>query len=116
MPRGASKHTPVISRGYQYPIGDILLVTTDDTDTTGTIVGTPEWSMWVEDATSFYFEDETGSYTAQKQHHRRGYFWYAYKRVGGKLHKLYLGMRENLTPATLESMAARFSAITAPKS
>jgi hypothetical protein len=74
-------------------------------------VGTSEWWNWLnsEKAKSFRFECDFGvrGYRARKEEikARAGSFWYAYKRVDGKLRKRYLGKSEELTLEKLESIA-----------
>jgi hypothetical protein len=74
-------------------------------------VGTHEWWEWVnsDKAESFRFECEHGvkGYRARKEgiKSRSGSFWYAYKRIDGKLRKRYLGKSEELTLERLESVA-----------
>ena len=74
-------------------------------------VVTHEWWEWVnsDKAESFRFECEHGvkGYRARKEgiKSRSGSFWYAYKRIDGKLRKRYLGKSEELTLERLESVA-----------
>jgi len=74
-------------------------------------VGTSEWWNWLksEKAKSFRFECDFGvkGYRARKEEikSRSGSFWYAYKRVNGKLRKRYLGKSEELSLERLESIA-----------
>ena len=45
----------------------------------------------------------------KKQDNAPAYFnWYAYRKVGGRLHKLYLGRTNDLTMETLEHVAGNF--------
>jgi len=74
-------------------------------------VGSHEWWDWISSsqAESFRFECDFGvkGYRARKEEikARAGSFWYAYKRVEGKLRKRYLGKSEELTLERLESIA-----------
>jgi len=64
---------------------------------------TPEWRAWLEQPTSSSFAypiyDEQAGYiegfmTVRKERRvRGGEYWVAYRRSGGRLHKLYLGER-----------------------
>jgi hypothetical protein len=62
-------------------------------------VGSPSWFIWLQDNTSFRFisgfagED---SFTARKHERNTGEFWYAYRKVNGKLKNAYLGKSESL--------------------
>jgi LuxR family maltose regulon positive regulatory protein len=87
---------------------DGTLYTTDE-NTTGIRLSEPAWSAWLEDNSAFYYQHSTGSFSARKQAHRRGYFWYAYKRIDGRLYKRYLGERRNITAGKLVEMAAKFT-------
>ena len=101
MARRNSKATDFVESNVLY---------TED-EFTGIRLSEPAWSMWLEDSTGFYYRHDQGSFTARKQHHRRGYFWYAYKRINGKLHKKYLGMRENVTAQRLADLASEFAGL-----
>jgi len=74
-------------------------------------VGSHEWWNWVnsDKAESFRFECDFGvrGYRARREEikSRSGSFWYAYKRVDGKLRKRYLGKSEELTLERLENIA-----------
>lgn len=74
-------------------------------------VGSREWWDWVNssEAESFRFDCDFGAkgYRARKEEikARSGSFWYAYKRIEGKLRKRYLGKSEELTLGRLESVA-----------
>lgn len=74
-------------------------------------VGSHEWWDWLSSsqAESFRFECDFGvkGYRARKEEikSRAGSFWYAYKRVEGKLRKRYLGKSEELSLERLESIA-----------
>jgi hypothetical protein len=74
-------------------------------------VGTHEWWEWVnsDKAESFRFECDHGvkGYRARKEgiKARSGSFWYAYKRIDGKLRKRYLGKSDELSLGRLESVA-----------
>ena len=64
------------------------------------------WFAWLEQASSFAFSGQAGSYTARRESRRVGdSYWYAYARVAGKLAKRYLGRDSALTTARLEHVA-----------
>jgi LuxR family maltose regulon positive regulatory protein len=61
---------------------------------------TPAWLDWLENASSFTFQSEEGSFTAHKtraSHGRGGWYWYAYRRQHGHLSNVYLGISAKLT-------------------
>ncbi|MDQ5853129.1 MAG: hypothetical protein M3380_13885, partial [Chloroflexota bacterium] len=72
------------------------------------IVESGNWYAWLADATVFAFASEHGSFTARKERasNRRGTDWYAYRRQGGQLRKIYLGKTEELTLDRLKTAAA----------
>lgn len=80
-------------------------------------VGTPAWQTWLENASSFTFRSEEGSFTAQKlraSNGRGGWYWYAYRRRQGHLSNFYLGTSTKLTQRRLDE-AARTLARSGPK-
>lgn len=75
-------------------------------------VDTPAWWSWLENATSFTFKNEEGSFTAHKtraSNGRGGWYWYAYRRQHGRLSNLYLGTSEKLTLRRLREAAHTLS-------
>lgn len=101
MARKSSKSTPTIIDGLLY---------TNDPEETGINLKT-EWNWfygWLEDNPSFYFQHETGGFSARRQHHGNGWFWYAYKRISGRLFKVYLGGPEALTLDKLTEAACQW--------
>ena len=61
-------------------------------------VGSPAWYTWLEDATTFAFRSTQGSFTARKERRGlRGWYWKAYRKSGGTLHRAYLGKSADLT-------------------
>ncbi len=84
-------------------------------------VGSTDWWNWInsDKAESFRFECDYGvkGYRARKEviKSRSGSFWYAYKRVDGKLRKKYLGKSDELTLERLESAAYDLAKATEPR-
>ena len=71
-------------------------------------VGTAQWYSWLEDAMSFRFSSESGTFTAQKARsgNRRGsWYWRAYCRRQGRLLRCYLGKSEDLSLERLHGAA-----------
>ncbi|MBO0789484.1 MAG: hypothetical protein J2P36_00835 [Ktedonobacteraceae bacterium] len=64
-------------------------------------------SDWLEQHSSFSFHSRQGTrYTIRKQQGQRGgSYWYAYRRLRGRLVKRYLGKEADLTLARLEEVA-----------
>jgi LuxR family maltose regulon positive regulatory protein len=65
-------------------------------------VGSPSWYEWLSKAKKFSFKGPSGCFVAQCETRRNKTYWYAYRRQAGKLHKVYLGKTEELTPERLE--------------
>jgi len=67
-------------------------------------VGSDSWLDWLKANTGFRFEsglDGKTSFTARKHERDSGDFWYAYRKIGGKLRNAYLGKSEALTVTRL---------------
>lgn len=78
-------------------------------------LGSLEWYLWLTHNTVFYFVTTNGTFTARKEHRSGSWYWYAYRRVHGKLHKQYLGRSEELTGTRLTTAASVFSTLTVQK-
>ena len=67
----------------------------------------PTWFAWLDSVPSFTFQGQHGQLTARKESRQRGdRYWYAYRRVGEKMVKKYLGRTTELTLTRLEEIAA----------
>ena len=65
------------------------------------------WFAWLDSVPSFTFQGQHGQLTVRKESRQRGdRYWYAYRRVGEKRVKKYLGRTTDLTLARLEEIAA----------
>jgi predicted ATPase/DNA-binding NarL/FixJ family response regulator len=71
------------------------------------IVGSDAWYNWLisETTRSFTFKSHLGTFTARRERKRNGWYWYAYHKQQGKLHKAYLGKGEELSRERLFSVA-----------
>src|SRR3712207_4070066 len=72
-------------------------------------VDSASWAAWLIDPAtrSFSFQSSSGRFTARKEQRSRGSeYWVAYRKIGGKLHKAYLGKAEDVTLARLKDVAA----------
>ncbi len=68
--------------------------------------GAQAWFAWLDSVPSFTFQGQQGQLTARKESRQWGEgYWYAYRRVGPKLTKKYLGRTADLTLARLEETA-----------
>lgn len=72
-------------------------------------VGSPAWFDWLVNHRSFRYECSRGHFTACKENRKGGNFWYANRRVDGKLRRSYLGASSDLTLAKLEEVAIKLS-------
>lgn len=72
-------------------------------------IETPEWFAWLAESGRFSYCGENGKFTAQSEVRRRQSYWYAYRRSGGKLSKIYLGRTEELTFERLERACVELS-------
>lgn len=77
-------------------------------------VGSDIWFSWLKepDVRSFHFESEHGGkFTARKEERptSTNEYWYAYRKLQGKLRKIYLGPMDELTEVRLNQVAAEIS-------
>jgi ATP/maltotriose-dependent transcriptional regulator MalT len=73
--------------------------------------GDRAWLAWLDSVPSFTFQGQHGQLTVRKESRQRGdRYWYAYRRVGEKMVKRYLGRTTDLTLARLEEIAAFLTA------
>ena len=92
MPRKESKLTSKIESGILY---------TDDEATTGAIVGSAPWFAWLQLGRTFSFR----GCTFRSEQRRAGSFWYAYRKIDGKLKKVYVGVPERMSLERLKMVA-----------
>src|SRR5262249_11520552 len=74
------------------------------------LAGNPGLHFWMERLEAFSFCSPTGhTLTLRKEKKQRGTaYWYAYKRVNGKVRKKYFGDLRKLDFPTLEALACSF--------
>src|SRR2546421_6610574 len=86
----------------------LLLLDTTGKNPSSIRVGSAAWYDWLanEQNKSFSFRNDLGTFTARLERQRNGWYWYAYRRSKGKLHKVYLGRTEELTLERLKAIAA----------
>ena len=75
-------------------------------------IGSVAYVVWLEHdwTRSFRYESDHGSFTAIKEKRRGRPVWYAHRRRGGHLKRLYLGKTENLTATKLAEAARKLNA------
>ncbi|HTK11423.1 MAG TPA: LuxR C-terminal-related transcriptional regulator [Ktedonobacteraceae bacterium] len=96
---------PSLSRGV---VSDGILLYQEGVRKISLSVDSPAWYSWLEQARSFSFRGDEGTFTAHKARpgHRRGsWYWYAYLRRHGQLFRLYLGASSSLTLECLHDAA-----------
>ena len=70
------------------------------------LVGSAEWYHLLEQIDSFGFEDHSGrSFTARRERRDQQWYWYAYRKRGQKLRKIYLGKTDQLEAGRLQTAA-----------
>src|SRR5262249_16213294 len=73
---------------------------------TSVLVGSAQWYHMLEQIDSFGFEDHSGrSFTARRERRDQQWYWYAYRKRGKRLRKVYLGKAEQLVPGRLLAAA-----------
>ena len=72
-------------------------------------VGSPAWFDWLEQNRSFHYECDGGKFTACKESRAAGNFWYANRRVAGKLRRCYIGSTKDLKLEKLLEVAKQLS-------
>src|SRR3954451_22191245 len=69
-------------------------------------VGSTEWYRLLGQIVSFGFEDQHGrSFTARREQRDQQWYWYAYRKHGKKLRKVYLGKPHQLEHDRLQAAA-----------
>src|SRR5690242_10800105 len=91
--------------------GTLLLQSAEDTSTDIISIGTTEWYSWLEQRHAFAFETPHMTFTARKEQRPGGWYWYAYRRMQGKLHSFYLGKSTDLTLERLEATTTVFKQV-----
>ena len=75
---------------------------------TSVVVGSNAWYTWLaaEQNRSFSFRNHLGLFTVRCERKRHDWYWYVYRKRGGKLRKAYLGKTEEVTLERLNAVAA----------
>lgn len=71
------------------------------------------WLSWLGNAESFRYVPKSSepAYTVRKEKSTKGdaFYWYAYRKSGGKLAKCYVGLDHDLTVDNLEAIAQKLT-------
>lgn len=63
---------------------------------------TDEWYKWLRNGDTFAYQHQGGSFTVRcETRNGKGQFWSAFKKIDGKLKKVYIGTADKLTYARL---------------
>jgi non-specific serine/threonine protein kinase len=89
--------------------GTLRFPTQPDRD--AVVVGGDGWWQWLRapETASFRFEGEGSAFTARRELRAGHAYWYAYRRRGPRLEKVYLGRSEEIDLARLCGAAVRLS-------
>ena len=71
-------------------------------------VGTSAWYAWLQTATLFHVRSPFGTFTMRREQagHKHGtWYWRAYRKRDGKLHRVYVGKGEEVTLERLNAIA-----------
>jgi LuxR family transcriptional regulator, maltose regulon positive regulatory protein len=73
-------------------------------------VGTSAWSGWLQTATLFRVRSPFGTFTMRREqagHQQGAWYWRAYRKRGGQLHRVYVGQAEEVTLQRLNAVATQ---------
>ena len=98
-----SKKKPLVQNGLLWTAGLETAVSN------AVPLNTPHWQTWLTSNKQFKFKGAAGHFSARRETRRGADYWYAYRRVNGKLNKAYLGKPEELTQTQLEQVAAKLA-------
>src|SRR5947209_10339296 len=76
-------------------------------------VGTSAWYAWLRTATSFRVRSPLGTFTVRREqagNQRGNWYWRAYRKREGKLHRVYMGTAEEVTLDRLRTVAVALAA------
>ena len=76
-------------------------------------VGTPAWYAWLRTATIFRVRSPFGTFTVRREqagNQRGNWYWRAYRKRAGQLHRVYVGTAEEVTLDRLSTVAATLAA------
>jgi len=109
MTEQSKRATPMVK-------GDILLYESSSMAEQRTVsvrlkVGSAQWLQWLRGADRFYVAGTLGKFTARREIRRNQAYWYACRKLGGKLYKKYIGKSEDITPDVLRDVDLALSAM-----
>lgn len=97
-------------------VDNLLLTPAQPGDSGAIVVGSPAWFAWLADATRFRLATPQGLITVRKERSgggRGGWYWRAYRKQHGRLHRFYLGPDAGLTPQALAAASAALGTLPA---
>ncbi len=95
-------------------VENLLLTSAPPGDAEPIAVGSPAWFAWLSGATRFRLTTPQGPVTVRKERAgggRGSWYWRAYRKRHGRLHRLYLGPDAALTPEALTAAIAAFGTL-----
>src|SRR5215213_2289980 len=97
-------------------VDNLLLTPAQSGDAGAIVVGSPAWFAWLGGATRFRLVTPQGLITVYKERSgggRGGWYWRAYRKQRGRLHRFYLGPDTALTPQALAAASAALGTLPA---
>jgi LuxR family maltose regulon positive regulatory protein len=95
-------------------VDNLLLTPARPGDAGAIIVGSAAWFAWLAGAARFRLATPQGLITVRKERSgggRGGWYWRAYRKQHGRLHRFYLGPDRALTPQALAAAGAALGAL-----
>ncbi len=96
-----------MSQKRQLPIVDDGYLYVGENNEKRIPVDSPAWFRALSDLRSFVYKESDYYLTIRSEKRRNSYYWYGYRRIDGKLKKIYLGRDADLTLEKLKSSAAK---------
>lgn len=87
------RRLPVVSENC------LIVVDGEEGQPTSILIESEDWYHWLtaEQNHSFAFQHASGTFTARRERKGPSWYWYAYRKRNGKLHKAYLGKAQEVT-------------------
>src|SRR5579859_4351935 len=87
------RQLPVVSEN------GLIVVDEGEGRLTSILIESEDWFQWLaaEQNRSFAFQYASGTFTARRERKGASWYWYAYRKHKGTLHKTYLGKSQEVT-------------------
>ncbi|MBA3824803.1 MAG: tetratricopeptide repeat protein [Ktedonobacterales bacterium] len=93
-----ARRTPLVRDGWLYEYRETAYPGKP------TLVESVDWFAWLASHHAFRVESPTGAFLARKERRAGGWYWYAYRRLAGRLHTAYLGLAAEISAARLQAI------------